>query len=808
MATLTRPTGPYQPLGSKSFAESPPKPANLLKLIHVLGIHPATPDGLARSLPYTPEDATAGAENEYQTAVLGKRQEVDLVREIEESRYYRNLKKQALRGDTPRSKRVALERFLDGNTNHVWENSWVRLPMASLTEYAQSVFRKDLRADKCRSDGPLRSDTCRFSLTCDGQDYLRIPISYLLKLALADAIGKPRLHPTIRETGLSAMDHFLSDNTSPETFSFHPVRQDSVNGVGENLARETAFRFLLSQLLIQYANHQFGLTKRGQRALLYFAPHPPIRQKTLNNLISDSFYRSLFMSPCLSGWDDGEAKHRYMHLCHTVLSRSQLNAVIKLREAGIIANNLIVLPNTSNISLANNGTHISLGSRMLTSLMQDSKSGYGALEEKHYGDLAIKIVEHFLPLFVGTYSAAPYRIDFMDFHPERVLGFLPHELDFTHLRMLWRRWKKKARLKIMGRSFTPFGPEWLDRGLSRCFGLKGDFVPDFRLIDYLVALMATDESPALDGRPGNDSRLKKDLGDMGVFDPCMPLYMLYRARSFDSMGFTGFEGRHYSLFESLSRDMAQATNLQMLITALAYKYIVTGALNHKDIPDHPFVESERRQIFFGAAAGIPTFYVRVNTANRMLAKMVQATANTRSSRRYSGYIRVQIADFQCMLVETIQQDAPELIEMTGLLSTIKDLEARIVSKEQDTAAGRLTRRICETAGTSSPMSLAGDAFNQAAESFYRNQLKKEQMGEAVDLWCEALHHLDGMAAWRDGTYNQALLSILKGKDAAAWVNTLKSTILAEELPLATVTRLIHLMLLTLNYMRRQTQADA
>ena len=288
----------------------------------------------------------------------------------------------------------------------------------------------------------------------------------------------------------------------------------------------------------------------------------------------------------------------------------------------------------------------------------------------------------------------------------------------------------------------------------------------------------------------------------------MPLYMLYRARSFDTMGFTGFEGRHYSLFESLTRDMAQATNLQMLITALAYKYIVTGVVNHNDIPDHSFVESERRQIFFGAAAGIPTFYVRVDTPNRMLAKMVKATANTRSSRRYSGYTRVQIADFQCMLVKTLRKDAPELIEMTGLASTIEDLEARFLSKDQDTAAGRLTRRICETAGASSPMSLAGDTFNQAAESFYRNQLKKERLGEAIDLWCEALQLLGGMTAWRNGTYNQALLSILKGKDAAALIRTLKPVIIGEELPLATVTRLIHLMLLTLNSMRRQTQADA
>ncbi len=803
---MPRPTGTYRQGQRPQPYPSSMEPANLFKLIHLLGINTAAPDGLARSLPYTCRDATAGAENEYQTAVVGDRHEVDLACAIEQSRYFRNLKKQAQRGDTPRSKMIGLERFLDGTAQRVWENSWVRFPEELLCEYARSVFQKDLRADKGRKDSPLRSDTCNFNVTIKGRDYIRVPISYLLKLALADVIGRSPIHATIRETGLSAMNHFLSDNTSPETFSFHPVRADENGGLGENLARETAFRFLLSQLLIQYANRRFRLVDEGQRAVLYFAPHPPIRQKMLNNLISDSFYRSLFMSPCLSGWNDGETKHRYMHLCHTVLSRSQLNAVIKLREAGIIVNNLMVLPNTSNISLANNGTHISLGSRKLGELMQDEKSEYGDYEEKYYGDLSIKIVEHFLPLFVGTYSAAPYRIDFRDFHPERVLGFLPHELDFTHLRMLWRRWKKKASLQVMGRSVTPFGPDWLDNGLARCFRLKGDFVPDFRLIDYLVALMATDESPALDGAVDNDTRLKKDLGDMGVFDPCMPLYMLYRARNFQTMGFTGFEGRYYSLFESLGRDMAPATDLQTLITALAYKYIVTGAVSHADIPDHPFVESERRQIFFAVAAGIPTFYVRQNTPNLFLKKMVKQTPGIRSSRRYHGYTRVRMADFRFTLLEKIKTDAPELIEMFGMHSSIENLGARLDSGDEHSVDGRLTRRICETAGASSPMKLAGETFNQAAESFYRDRLKKEHMQEAIDSWCEALRHLDGMSAWRDGTYNQALLSVLKGRDAVAWIRNLKSAIVAEDLPSATITRLIQLMLLTLKHMRRQTGA--
>jgi hypothetical protein len=771
----------------------------------VLGINTATAEGLARSLPFTPQDTTAGAENEYQTAVVGNRQQVDLAREIEDSGFFRNLKKRALRGDTPRTTVAALEAFLSENDSGVWENSWVRLPIEALGPSARSVFNADLRSDKACSDSPQRSDACRFSIHKNGSEVLRIPISYLLKLALADAVDEPSVHVIVRETAHSAMNHFLSDNTSPETFSFHPVGMGEQSGMGQGLARETALRFLLSQLLIQYANCKFGLTDSGQRAILYFAPHPPVRQKRLNNLIPDSFYRSLFMSPCLSGWNDGEAKHRYMHLCHTVLSRSQLNAVIKLREAGIITNNLVVLPNTSNISLANNGTHISLGSRKLTRCMQDSASGFGPLEEKHYGDLAIKIVEHFLPLFVGTYSAAPYRIDFMDFHPERVLGFLPHELDFTHLRMLWRRWKKKAHLKILGRNVTPFGPEWLDRNLARCFGLKGDVVPDFRLIDYLVALMATDESPALDGCPGNDVRLKKDLGDMGVFDPCMPLYMLYRARCFRTMGFTGFEGRHYSLFENLDRDMGHAANLQMLITALAYKYIFTGSITHADIPDHPFVESERRQVFFGAAAGIPTFYVRTDTPNRLLARMVKNTPNTRSSRRYAGYTRVRTPDFQSALVGMLKNDAPELIEMGGLGPTIRDLEDRIDEGGRHGVAGRLTRRICAAAGASSPMHLTGDQFNAAAESFYREELKKEHMGQALDGWSEQVRQLDGMSTWRSGVYNQALFSMLKGNDAATFIAGLRSAVIAEELPLPAITGLIHLMLLTLNHMQRQSQ---
>ena len=180
-------------------------------------------------------------------------------------------------------------------------------PAKTFLPYAEKVFRHDLRAVKSRHGSGLRTDSHRFILhNRDGNEQLRLPISYLLKLALADVLGSQEHLPLlIRSTGERLMGHFLNDNTSPETFSFQVVPLRPETGMGRAIARETSKRFLLTQLLVMYANESFGLKASGQQALVYFAPHPPIRQKELNDLIPDAFYRELFMSPCLSGWDRG-----------------------------------------------------------------------------------------------------------------------------------------------------------------------------------------------------------------------------------------------------------------------------------------------------------------------------------------------------------------------------------------------------------------------------------------------------------------------------------------------------------------------
>ena len=758
------------------------------------------PSRLAAELPFSLEDATCGVENELQAVVIGDRENVDLPRTIEKSNYFQNIRKRHRRGELPRKVICDLEYWLAENHQGVWENSWVRLGVDTLSPLAADLLDNDLKRDKNDPASGPRTDVDNFLFKENGEQYLRAPVSYLLKLALVDVVGGRRTPDHIRRIGLKLADRFICDNTSPEVVSFHVVPMSPDEGMGKSVAAETARRFLLTQLLVQYAQTKFRLRESGQNVLVYFAPHPPIRQKSLNDCLSDSFYRDLFMNPCLSGWDRGEDKHRYMHLCHQVLSRSRLNALGRLKDAGIITNNLVVLPSSSNISLLNNGTHLSLGSRMLSKALADPASGFGPEHEKYFGDLVIKFVEHFLPLFVGTYSAAPYRLAFKDFHPETVLSFLPYQLDYTHLRMIWRRWRKKARLKTtpFGVRLTPFGPHWVDGLLSRLPGIKGDFVPDFRLIDYLVGVMSTDQSPALNGRIGNQDGLKQDLAQLGVFDPQMPVYLPYRSREYHQVGFSGFEGRIFSLFSSLGGDLAQAADIQCLLTALAFKLICTGRLTHSHIPDSPEVESERRQIFFASAIGLPTFFVGQGTGNLFLKNLLERVPNVRRSRRYPGFFRVKLEDYRSTAAQWMCEEAADLIECLGLEDTVRELHGRLHFPDTRSAAGRLTRGIIGNSKSSDPLEMDADEFNRAAEIYYRDKLRLNHIKESWEVFEKDLAQAASGPDFGPAVGRETLADIIDGRDPLEFAQAGLGAVLNEISSEEQIIKLIYMVLMVIN----------
>jgi hypothetical protein len=713
-------------------------------------ILPSSPsDWELATVPFGPGDVTAGAENEWMAAVRGASDQVDLPCTLRESNYVRNLQRRVAAGDASPRLAAAIESYLNRQADDVWENSWVRFPMERLSALARWVLEEDLYADKSKR-GDRRADADRFIVRRQGEDWLRVPISYLMKLALADSVHDADAR--VRVIADKVMRHFLNDNTSPETYSFHLATARQGASLGSHLAGESARRFLLAHALTQYANHAFGLLEHGQEALIYMAPQTPLRQRQLNDLVADSFYRDLFMSPCLAGWDRGEDKHQYMILCHEILSRSRLNTMAKLRECGILSRNLVTLPSVSNTSLANNGTHVTLGSRRWTEARAAGHAGAAAVDEKRAGDLVVKIVEHFLPLLVGTYSAAPGRFDFADFHPETVLGFMPHELDFTHLRMLWRRWKGKADLSRLGCTLTPFGPRRLDRSIAAVLGLRGDWVPDQRLIDYLVAPLSTDQCPALDGTLDNDQRLKRDLTEMGAFDARMVWYSLYRQRLHAVMGFCGFEGRTYSQFGSLMEDFGPAVDLQRLITALACQYVWRGELTHADIPDTPEAESERRQIFFGAAIGLPTFFINGRTGNRFLARLLARTRRVRDSHRYPGRRRVYQTAYRHALFNVLETDGAALVEALGLRDLLHDLRERIEPDSGRAVQDRLLKGILNEAGARHPLKIDATTFHTAAESYYRGPLHRRFIEEAVAVLSADLRRMGrapapGAHAW-------------------------------------------------------------
>ena len=744
--------------------------------------------GDVEALPFVGTDGTAGSEHELQASVEGPRGSVDLPRSIEQSDFFANIRRRAAVGDLEPRAVDALERYLSENRDKVWDNSWVRFPRRLLGKLAAAELRGDLRADKRDPHSGPRSDEGSFLVVERGVDYVRVPISYLLKLALADAIGAlPEGSVEARKTGYRLLKNFMSDNTSPETCSFNVVSIAPQNGGGRAAAREAARRFLFTQLLLAYANRRYELEATGQKAGACHAPTPPTRQRELNEIISDSFYRQLFMNPCLSGWDRGEEKRAYMGLCHEVLSRSQLNGVKKLRDAGIIQNNLVVLPNTSNISLANNGVHVSVGSKKLTQLLAAESPLHGPTDEKHHGDLAIKIMEHFLPLFVGTTSAAPYRLGFDAFHPEKALGFLPHELEKTHLRMLWRRWRGKAAIHFLGMTVTPFGPTWVDKPLSRVFGLRGDHVPDYRLIDYLVFLLSTNQSAALNGEMGNSDRLKKDLGSLGVFDPRMSLYLLFKLREQSVMGFSGFEGRQYSLFERFSGDMAQAVDLQSLLSALSFYLVAKGVVSHGHIPDGPTIESERRQVIFDCAIGLPTFFVHAETPNQFMRMILARTENIRPSRRYPGYFRVYTDEYRRGLLRLIVDIAPDLVEAMDMTRTLTDLIGRINDPGQR-ASHRLLSGVLREIGASDPLAVDARDFNLGAERYYRGTLRKAQMGESLDLVLEELALVRRWGVF-PGNGNGMDLT-----DAEAYLSEVRTDVIEDRLNSEEIERLLFLLL--------------
>jgi hypothetical protein len=222
--------------------------------------------------------------------------------------------------------------------------------------------------------------------------------------------------------------------------------------------------------------------------------------------------------------------------------------------------------------------------------------------------------------------------------------------------------------------------------------------------------------------------------------------------------------------------MAEAVDMQNLVTALACRYILEGKINHHDIPDQPSIESERRQIFFGKAIGIPTFYVRADTGNRFLKKILGDIPSQRNSKRYKGYVRIRHDEYNLALLRLLETDAADLIASQNLEPRMVSLRQRLTDDGSSTFAKIIAGVRDELPGKKSLFNFPAEVFNGAMERYYRTGLKARYLGEALDVFVDDCQRLEKLG---DPCLKQVMTAITTEVTASEYITRNRQAILDE-----------------------------
>jgi len=125
---------------------------------------------------------------------------------------------------------------------------------------------------------------------------------------------------------------------------------------------------------------------------------------------------------------------------------------------------------------------------------------------------------------------------------------------------------------------------------------------------------------------------------------------------------------------------------------------------------------------------------------------------------------------------------------------IDNLEARIADPDHNAVSGKLTNEILQHAGASSPFKLSGNEFNMAAEAFYRKNLRKQHLAEALSVTADDCVKLEKAAA-ADDALAKAISQALNGKQVCEFLSGIREDVLNENLNTGRLTSLICLLIL-------------
>jgi hypothetical protein len=104
------------------------------------------------------------------------------------------------------------------------------------------------------------------------------------------------------------------------------------------------------------------------------------------------------------------------------------------------------------------------------------------------------------------------------------------------------------------------------------------------------------------------------------------------------------------------------------------------------------------------------------------------------------------------------------------------------------------------------MNVQADEFNQAAERYYHNRLKKFHLLEAFQILEKGLAELYSARMGVDnGVYKEAIYGILKDKNPLEYLDAIKNDVVAEIVPEDDLRKLIYLILIILDYDAKQSK---
>jgi hypothetical protein len=138
--------------------------------------------------------------------------------------------------------------------------------------------------------------------------------------------------------------------------------------------------------------------------------------------------------------------------------------------------------------------------------------------------------------------------------------------------------------------------------------------------------------------------------------------------------------------------------------------------------------------------------------------------------------------------------------------TMEDLLQRLDNPDNHSVAGKLNREILDGLNVHSPMNLMADEFNQAAERYYRDRLRKLHVAESFRILEEDFSSLctDGNNFGSDDR-KEAVHGVLEDRNLWKFLTAIRNDVMEERATEDDLRRLIHLMLISIDYDAKQSQ---